>query len=662
MLNWTATIWPIAAGVAVKSTVVLAAAWLAAFLLRARSAASRHVVWTACAAALLALPLLSLSLPVLRLPAANAVLPVDPGLVFRVAVSALPDPSSTRATVRGAGPATPAAPSHPTPPDWRTAALLAWAAGTVLVLGQMMLACLSLRRLSRAAHAHPEAESAVVLARSLGIRGRVRLLETPAGMPMTFGVFRPTIFLPAAAEGWSATRRRIVLLHEFAHVRRGDAATHLIARAALALQWWNPLAWTAWREFLKERERAADDLVLSAGAGQSEYAGHLLEVARTMQSVPATAAAAIAMARPSQLEGRLLAILADNVNRRQPGRATAVIVSALAIALVFPLAAIRAQSVPGPVVPPDVDAAIRAANTQKNHDLLEQAAKTYEDLRKYNEAQTLREASLALREQQSGKQSPEYVEGLVNLGNLARKRGSLPDSHNYYNQALALGDRPETVTALINLGLDAYAAKDAEGSFAYLQRARNVAKNGNDMGRAMTWIAFLKSKQPETVPEADSLFRGAMAVEDVNSAEQALTLEFYARFLNSENRSPEAAPIVSRAAEIRKTRAAALGVRSVNSTTAMRVGGSVTAPKLLSKQEPAYSEDARAAKLQGTVTLQIVIDVDGVAKDVQVLQSLGYGLDEKAVEAVTVWKFQPGTMNGVPVPVQAKIEVNFRLL
>ena len=63
---------------------------------------------------------------------------------------------------------------------------------------------------------------------------------------------------------------------------------------ALALNWWNPLAWTAWRQFLKERERATDDLVLQAGARASEYAGHLLDVARTMQNAPAMGWAAIA--------------------------------------------------------------------------------------------------------------------------------------------------------------------------------------------------------------------------------------------------------------------------------------------------------------------------------------------------------------------------------
>ena len=81
----------------------------------------------------------------------------------------------------------------------------------------------------------------------LGIAHPVRVLETPSGMPMTFGVLRPTVLLPEEARAWSGERRRVVLLHELAHVLRGDAVTHLLARTALALHWWNPLAWTMWR-------------------------------------------------------------------------------------------------------------------------------------------------------------------------------------------------------------------------------------------------------------------------------------------------------------------------------------------------------------------------------------------------------------------------------
>ena len=95
---------------------------------------------------------------------------------------------------------------------------------------------------------------------------------------------------------------------------------------------------------------------------------------------------------------------------------------------------------------------------------------------------------------------------------------------------------------------------------------------------------------------------------------------------------------------------------------AYRIGGGVSEPKLIFKVEPEYSEEARKAKWQGEVVLQIVVDEHGNPKDMRVTHSLGLGLDQKAMEAVTKWRFTPGMKDGKPVPVIATIAVNFRLL
>jgi protein TonB len=95
---------------------------------------------------------------------------------------------------------------------------------------------------------------------------------------------------------------------------------------------------------------------------------------------------------------------------------------------------------------------------------------------------------------------------------------------------------------------------------------------------------------------------------------------------------------------------------------AFRVGGGVSAPAVLFKVDPEYSEEARKAKYSGTVTLAVVVTPDGKATEIHVIKSLGMGLDEKAVEAVQKWKFKPGLKGGQAVPVRATIEVNFRLL
>ncbi len=87
----------------------------------------------------------------------------------------------------------------------------------------------------------------------------------------------------------------------------------------------------------------------------------------------------------------------------------------------------------------------------------------------------------------------------------------------------------------------------------------------------------------------------------------------------------------------------------------------VTVPQVIFNPEPSYSDEARKAKAQGVVMLLLVVSKDGQPYDVHVGQSLGMGLDEKAIEAVNRWRFRPATLNGQPVATQIAVEVNFRL-
>lgn len=91
------------------------------------------------------------------------------------------------------------------------------------------------------------------------------------------------------------------------------------------------------------------------------------------------------------------------------------------------------------------------------------------------------------------------------------------------------------------------------------------------------------------------------------------------------------------------------------------VGGHVSAPRVLSSPDPDYSDEARKSKVQGKVTLWLVVGADGRPRDLRVVHSLGYGLDEKAVEAVQHWKFDPARLDDKPVAVQINVEVMFRL-
>ncbi len=95
---------------------------------------------------------------------------------------------------------------------------------------------------------------------------------------------------------------------------------------------------------------------------------------------------------------------------------------------------------------------------------------------------------------------------------------------------------------------------------------------------------------------------------------------------------------------------------------AVRGGRGVTPPQLLYKVEPEFSEEARKAKYQGVVVLSIHVDAAGAVRDVRVQRGLGLGLDEKAIDAVSHWRFRPGLMDGKPVVTEATVQVTFQLL
>lgn len=87
-----------------------------------------------------------------------------------------------------------------------------------------------------------------------------------------------------------------------------------------------------------------------------------------------------------------------------------------------------------------------------------------------------------------------------------------------------------------------------------------------------------------------------------------------------------------------------------------------TPPSVISKSDPQFTEEARRAHIQSMVALSIVVNTDGAAEQIRVVNGAGFGLDERAVESVIQWRFKPGAINGTPVKVRAAVEVNFRLL
>ena len=338
---------------AAKVSLLLALAFVVAAILRRAPASARHLVWLVALACALALPVCAGLLPGWRaLPEwmswetiHAAASRSQHGTDGTDATHLFPPAASTPFVA-----SVPSVPSiaKPAPQILRisASALLAiWAAGAGLLLAPLACSVFALRRISRRTRPLDDARLAAHIARiarELGLRRRVRVLIGDAdAMPMVWGIFRASLLLPASAADWTDARLRGVLLHEFAHLHRRDPLALFIAQLALALHWFNPLAWFAVRRMRAEQERACDDFVLRHGVRASQYAADLLEVSTGFHATH-FAAAALSMAHPERLEGRIDGILDAARNRSTLSRwligATFVFTALLAL----PLAMLRA--------------------------------------------------------------------------------------------------------------------------------------------------------------------------------------------------------------------------------------------------------------------------------------------------------------------------------
>ncbi|HVS63790.1 MAG TPA: ankyrin repeat domain-containing protein [Thermoanaerobaculia bacterium] len=231
--------------------------------------------------------------------------------------------------------------------------------GTTLLLVHLLVCLVRLRSMIRRAEPlSPDSPWRRDLERLEPRHGRIALLTTTEVRgPLAVG--RPlSIILPEEAHQWPASTRRIVLLHELAHLRRRDWLLQLASRVAVAVQWMNPLSWLAARRMVAEAELACDDAVLLAGATDADYAQSLLELTRAARE--GSPLLAVAMARRGQLSGRIESILDTDTRRALMTRPQILLAASLLLAMVTALASL--QPVPALAAAPNHE--VQATETQ----------------------------------------------------------------------------------------------------------------------------------------------------------------------------------------------------------------------------------------------------------------------------------------------------------
>ncbi len=342
----------------VRVTILLGIGSLAALIAHRRSASFRHLLWSSSLGGALVLALLvpwspRITVPIrvvtngttngLSIPAAEQFdrVPVRAGVIIN-SLGAQREPWTEM----------PSTPVADLPPLW----LLLWGLGTALVIawaafGRVGLALIERR--SAAVTSDPWREIVDATRVQLGVRRPIAIYQNDkVGAPMTWGMLRPVLVVPPESVSWSNALRQSVAAHEVAHVARRDYLIQLMATLACAVYWFHPLAWFMARRMRQAAERACDDQVLALGATGDEYAAHLIGVARSARHLRLSGAVAIGMARPSTLEGRIVAVLDEARSRSTPGataRRTVAGVTALALIVVGtvrPVAATPVESEP----------------------------------------------------------------------------------------------------------------------------------------------------------------------------------------------------------------------------------------------------------------------------------------------------------------------------
>jgi len=343
----------LAADIFVQSALLMSAGLIVTTYMRRSSAANRHLVLTLTIFATAALPIAIALQPRQKQHAKAAISISAPQIVqppiASQAATTTPTPDSHAAQAPGLS-IPEANRTAITMPNIEQILLFVWLAGVLVCGARIAAGLVALKQLERRSSELQSAETAAIvlpLCKSMGIEQPISILiaahEEVLASPLTWGARRPRILLPAGSGDIDNAALRSILAHELAHVQRGDWAIHLFTQAMCAFYWLQPLMTPLMRRQRFEAERACDDTVVTGGIMASEYAGHLVEMARWIGAQGRRHPFASTMADKKDLPQRVTAILDQHQNRRAMGRP--ILIAATACAVLALLIIARLQPV-----------------------------------------------------------------------------------------------------------------------------------------------------------------------------------------------------------------------------------------------------------------------------------------------------------------------------
>ncbi len=583
--------------------------------------------------------------------------------------------------------ATAAAPIQHRPIPFTTIALWILAAGIAI---RLTLLVVGLARLAAYRRRGEE------LPREFGIPGtsaRAALLisEDVAG-PVTFGWNEPVILLPANFPDLEPAMREAIICHELLHVERRDWLFTIAEGMIRSVLWFHPAVWWVIGEVQLAREQTVDQAVIELTRTREPYVDALLLMAGVSEVVPQFDLAPAPMfLRRRHLKRRLVEVMKEVRMTTISAKRLACVMSA-AVVMVAAACWLAAGAFPLSAAPQVVDDAAGVTVNTNGSPLLHRSSVPYpaDALAKGVEGTVV----VQLKLDPNG----EVSDAAVLSGPDELRRGVLQSvltwhfdksaasttravNINFVRPANAAPVQPVApAPALRTLVPVPALAGGGQGGSGGLGAARGISGRIDRItiaGLSAQSSADLLSKLP--VHEGDELT--SQSQSDV----MTVAKDFDSHLTTTLARNPTGgfelriSPMNTGSLALPTftansgpgggfgsagsvATAQAFAPTSTTPAGIFSVGNGTTPPSVLSKVDPEYSEQARAAKYSGSVMLSIVVNTDGKAEDIKVVKTLGMGLDEKAIESVQKWNFRPGMNKGVPVNVRAQIEVNFRLL